>query len=75
MKKGSEINKECFSISSFPSLSLDYWTQIRIYEWIEIRCIISSEFSEITQKGLKRVWQNKGYSIEQELCMTRLDWL
>ena len=48
MKKGSEINKECFSISSFPSLSLDYWTQIRIYEWIEIRCIISSEFSEIS---------------------------
>ena len=33
----------------FTSLSLDYWTRIRIYELIRIRCIIWLEFGEITQ--------------------------
>ena len=50
----SNRNQEGFPVFSFPSLSLDYWTQIRIHEWILIRCIILFESGEITQKGLRR---------------------
>ena len=47
--------RKVFLFLVFPSLSLDYWTWIRIYECIWIACIIWFKSVEITQKVIWRV--------------------
>ena len=53
-KRGATETSKVFPFMVFPSLYLlDYWTQIRIYEWIQIRCIIQFKSGEVTQIGLR----------------------
>ena len=49
----TEIRK-VFLFLVFPSLYLDYWIRIRIYEWIWIRCISWFKLGEITEKVISQ---------------------